>query len=549
LPAMSLKMLIDNYPKRSGNDFFKQRAFRRWLVRSNLAISWLAGCLLALAAAPGFAEPENNAIPGGAGNRCDALGAMDFSGVVDAPTQIIAVNFVPAADGLPAYCNLQGYIHPNIGVAMRLPTGHWNGKFIEMGCGGFCGVALTGHFAKLCDAPLQKGYACIASDTGHRAGGADALWAYHNPQALMDWAYRSTHVVALAGKAITEQFYRKVPSRSYFMGCSTGGQQGLIAAQRYPWDFDGIVAGAPLVRYENYLLRTLWGYKVLHDANGKPVLSQSDVQLLRRAVAAKCDMDDGLRDGVIGNPLRCAFDPAELLCAEGKKTQCLNAAQVDAVKAVYRGPDNGMAGYPHGLMPGTEGSWLGSKFSAFSADGYDIRIIAELLRYMGLSAGPAWQVSDFDFDRDFRRLGSFAALANAADPDLRRFAAAGGKLLTYQGWRDTQPPDLIDYQQQVEKISGPEAARDFFRLFMIPGMDHCGADPEVDYLGYLEAWVERGQAPDVMTGTYAPAREMSAGAGELNRPRTRAFFPYPAFGKYNGKGDPDDASSFIPSEP
>lgn len=501
---------------------------------------------------------STQAAPGaGTVRDCASAAGVDFSAIPDAPTHIKSAQRVEATEVVPAHCLVRGYIAPQVGIELHLPLQGWNGKFLEVGCGGYCGVFFSTH----CHGPLRRGYACIASNMGHDSTATDAKWAYNDLQAQIDWAYRATHVAAVAGKAITEWFYSQGPSRSYYTGCSTGGRQGLIAAQRFPDDFDGIVAGAPVVYFASYPLDLLWPLQALTGADGNFVLSKADARLLHDAVLAQCDLDDGVKDGVIGNPLACRFDPAELQCRRGRSNACLTESQVRAVQSVYAGPKvtNARRAYPQGAIPGSELNWVSDQLS-FTSTGRDL--VLEGFRYMIFmpAPGPTWNLGQFDFNKDVARTNLFAALASANNPDLREFAGRGGKLISYFGWQDPSPPEVVDYYETVERtMGGRDATQDFFRLFMVPGMDHCtgGAGPfAIDYLSYLEDWVEKGKAPDVMIGAHVPKATGPEPARELIFPLdpsipvtfTRPVYPYPIRAVYSGAGDPNDAASFVPAD-
>jgi feruloyl esterase len=217
---------------------------------------------------------------------CEVLQTTDFSGIVHAPTQVSESKII-SSEELPGYCRVKGYVAPNVGIELLLPTSNWNGKFLEVGCGGYCGKIFEANSLLGCGRGLRKGYACIASDMGHQGSGA--LWAYNNPSAEIDYGLRAAHVAAVAGKAITEHFYKTAPKWSYFTGCSTGGRQALVEAQRYPWDFDGIVAGAPAINLSATLLNILWVSLVDDDKAGKPQLTRADVELVHKAALAQCD--------------------------------------------------------------------------------------------------------------------------------------------------------------------------------------------------------------------------------------------------------------------
>jgi feruloyl esterase len=408
--------------------------------------------------------------------HCSDLGKADFSGVADASTQITSTQLIAATGTEPAYCMIAASIDQRIGIDTRLPMNNWNAKFMEVGCGGWCGAIRNTS----CRDPLRLGYAYVASDMGHKGSAIDVRWADKNLQGQIDFGYRATHVAAVAGKAIAAQFYGSPPKRSYFDGCSTGGYQGVIAAQRFPWDFDGI----------------------------------------------------------IGNPFGCKFKPQTLRCKPGTTSGCLSDAQVKAANKVYSGPMNS-AGQRTSTGSFLIGSELGWGFA------WPTQSIEDFFRYglPGFSVGPDWKYTDFDLDRDYRRFGLAPHFDNG-NPDLRSLKAAGGKLIVYHGTTDTidPPAPVIDYYETVERtMGGRKSTQEFFRLFLIPGMNHCLGGPgalEVDWIHILEDWVERGKSPDVIVGTH-PSRPNEPGF-------TRPLFPYPAFAKYEGRGGANLAGNFVP---
>lgn len=497
--------------------------------------------------------------------RCNGLADLDFGEIPDAPTQVIEAKTVHPKGDVPGYCQVSGYVAPSTGFLLRLPLSGWNEKFMELGCGGLCGA--TSHI-DLCDNPLRRGYACIVTDGGHRSTGDDAKWAYHNLQAIADYLIVSSHVTALVGKAIVESYYSQAPKTSYFVGCSAGGEQAITEAQRFPWDFDGIIAGQPGETV--FDLSYVWNLRAYSDEAGRPRLAAADLDILHHAVVEKCDVNDGIKDGLIGDPRRCAFDPATLLCVRGKTVGCLTAEQVDTVKKLYSGPvtSKGEQIALPGLLRGSELTWS-SWFTG--PEGHPLAILrytAEPFRYFTLqpTIGPPWSLKDFDFDRDYKHVGLAESLFSPTHPDLRRFKAAGGKLLAYGGWNDAagQPMWSVDYYETVEKLIGGRApTQDFFRLFMIPGMNHCyGGDGAfaIDYLTYLENWVEHGIAPDKMIGAHIDSPSDPAQLREhvrnLRFPLdptqitfSRPVYPYPVTAKYLGRGNPKDAASFGPAQP
>ena len=230
---------------------------------------------------------------------------------------------VAATQSTPAHCLVRGYVTPQVGFEVRLPESGWNGKLLAVGNFGW-GGEVNGDW---CDSHVRLGYACVASDTGYKGAGSDGLWAANNLQAQVDFGYRSVHVMALAAKAIVAHYYAQGPRRSYFVGCSTGGYEGMVEAQRFPWDFDGIVAGAPDMDEAELTMRELWGSRNILDQSGQPLLDAEHMGLLHNAVLAECDRDDGVVDGVISNPLSCRFDPAKLLCRKADNTGCLTQQQ------------------------------------------------------------------------------------------------------------------------------------------------------------------------------------------------------------------------------
>jgi hypothetical protein len=509
-------------------------------------------------------SPAARATPSSdAATRCQALATIDFGGVIDAPTKITDARWVKPTDSMPAHCVVIGYVHPRIAILLAMPTSNWNGKFLQEGCGGLCGGNLVRAAEKYADElfsyPLSRRYAHLvfaSSGAGAMAGagalaGTSALWAYNDIQGQFDFGIRAAHVAALAGKAIVESLYGSPPAKSYFSGCSSGGQQGLSEAQRFPWDFDGILVGAPSPTFSGPMMNYLWASRALFGN-----VNRLDLELVHAAALAQCDMDDGVRDGIISDPIHCPFDPQFLLCKPEQSAGCLTMAKVQAIKKVYSGPttSQGIKIYSGGPLPGSELNWLTDELSsAYLIGGSPSPWPKEYFSYIGFmpAPGPGWKLDDFDFDRDYKRLRMAESLFGAADnPDLRRFKAAGGKMIMYQGAADESdiPADAIDYYETAEKtMGGRPQTQDFFRFFLVPGMNHCdgGAGAyAIDYLNYLEAWVEKGQAPDVMIGSH-PASDASS---PTTKGFTRPVYPYPVRAKYRGTGDPSKAESFVPVE-
>lgn len=495
--------------------------------------------------------------------RCEALAGGGFSNTLDAPTQVTKATFVAATASRPAYCAVEGYVAPSVAFGLWLPTANWNGKYIVRGCGGFCG---TVEMELACPQHLRDGYACLHSDMGHRSTMYDAKWAYNNLQAEVDFGYRATHVSTLAGRAIATAFYQAPPRLSYFMACSTGGRQGMVEAERFPYDFDGIVAIAPVIDETGAGMQLLWSVVVNRDAAGHEILTAAKIPLLHAAAIKVCDLTDGAADGIIGDPRLCAFDPQVLRCSGPDRPDCLTGPQVAVAQKIYAGPHDskGRALYTGGAMPGSELNWVGPYVSKDGAPAIYADMQAELWRYMGFSPdpGPSWKISDFDFDRDPKRLGMMESVYSGSNPDLRKFRSVGAKLIMAQGWADQSivPLNAVDfYETATRTLGGPAATTGFFRLFMVPGMNHCSGGEGaygIDYLAALEHWVEGAKAPDHLLGIHpkpgAPldffgidTKLVGPDQIEFSRPH----FPYPQRAVYAGKGDPKLASSWIAKAP
>jgi Tannase and feruloyl esterase len=478
--------------------------------------------------------------------QCKALASTDFSRLPDAPTELTGTTTVVPSGDEPGYCQVTGYVAPQVGFVLRLPTAGWNGNVLELGCGGTCGST---DYISQCDDPLRRGYACIVSDSGHTRA---FLWAYNNLQAELDYAIRGAHVTALAAKAIVQQHYGQAPKKSLFWGWSKGGQQAMMEAQRFPWDFDGILAGDPSMGGGDAAMAFIWAAHALTDGTGKPLLEETDLKTLHQAVVTKCDLNDGVKDGLIGDPRACDFDPARLLCTAEKHNGCLTAQQIEAVQKIYTGPiiSQSMRIRTPIALKGSELTWHWLTDAASEEDWF---------RYIGFWPNPD-PTTNFDFDRDYQRYGVSRTLHSTYNPDLREFKAAGGKLLSYTGWSTHVPLMFVDYYETAERTMGGRAAtRGFFRLFEIPGMNHCAGGEgafAVDWLSYLESWVEKGEAPEKVIGAHIKLDNPDDYSELFRRlkfpldPSRIEFFrpayPYPARVKYLGRGDPKDASNFGP---
>jgi hypothetical protein len=422
--------------------------------------------------------------------------------------QVVTATTVPAAGTVSGYCEVAGTIG-GISFTLRLPTTDWNGRYFQTGCGGFCGAVPIAS----CGQALTRGFAVAAEDSGHTGTQGDGSWALDNHRAEIDFGYRSPHVTAQAGKALTERFYGRAPSYSYFQGCSTGGRQALSEVQRYPDDFDGVVAGAPAL-YQNYLAPLSQGHleTVNRRADGTVILTQAKARVLAAAVLAACDGTDGTVDGVVGNPDACTVDPAVIQCPDGTDgATCLTAEQVAVARAFYAPPvdDKGRQLYPAGLERGSEAGWPGYSIGTDTALSGGGNYAQEVLRYLAFpkDRGASYSLFDFDPSRDAQRLTAMAQTYNADNPDLRPFDRSGGKLIVYHGWADPliAPGGTVNYVRDAMATSGGRAVtQDFMRLFLLPGVYHCTGGPgedTVDWLASIQAWVEKGQAPASVTAS------------------------------------------------
>lgn len=442
---------------------------------------------------------------------------------------------------LPAFCRVAATLTPSadsdIKIEVWLPMADWNGKFEGVGNGGWAGTITYDWLA----AALQEGYATASTDTGHVGG--NASFAIGHPEKIIDFAYRAVHEMAVKSKAIIAAFYGRAPRFSYFTGCSTGGRQGLMEAQRYPDDFDGIIAGAPANDQTDLSAwRIAVEAKVLQ--NPASVVSPAKLGVVNRAVLAACDAIDGVTDGLLTDPRQCHFDPATLLCRGAEQDDCLTAPQVEAVKMGYAPAkrNTGELIFP-GLVPGGETGWemlTAAKPEPGSIDVGMFRFLAH--------EDPAWDWRTFDLDRDTSLIDKKAGFIDAVNPDLSAFRAHGGKLLLYHGWNDggsggaISPLNTINYYSSVLAKMGSQQ-EDWMRLFMLPGMAHCGGGcgpNQVNWMAALERWRESGIAPDRVSASRVSDNHVNM---------TRPICAYPAVAKYTGVGSTNDAANFVCKTP
>ena len=465
------------------------------MVKRRLLFSSLLG--LALASGIGarcWAEqmpPAHDA----AARQCKDLKTRDLTRLTAAPTVIISAE--TEAIGARKVCEVQGYVHPQSRFTLRVPVADWNGDLLFQGCGGLCGRV---YIDRANDA-LSRGYATVATDMGHVSTPLDGLWAYDNDEALIDFAHRSTHRVAVAAKEILNT-YTKPPTRSYFRGCSTGGRQGLIAAQRYPDDFDGIIAGAPVLNYiHGSSLQLLWSVLVARGEGGYAPLTSSDVAILADHVVAACDARDGRQDGVIDAPRACDVDLSAVCDDAGR---CLSPAAARTAQAVYAGPAAVLPGPTiRGPEFGSEPNWIGTYVGTDARPPLYAKMVPDIFRYMAFEQdpGPSWQPTFSELADYYEQSRQHHELISATDPNLEPFFSRGGKLVVYHGWRDQSitPDSTLQYVADVAQTS--PSAQKSLRTFLVPGLNHCSGGigaVNADWLGLLEDWAETGRPPDVV---------------------------------------------------
>lgn len=471
------------------------------------------------------------------GIPCEALAGKSFGKDVT----IHSATPVAAKDNLPEHCAVRGVIWPEARFVIKLPA-VWNDRFQMVGNGGTAGVLSLGAV----DAGLRKGFATASTDTGHDAAKEPlATFAYVTPEnpngrrKLIDFAYLSVHETAVLSKQVIQAYYGRPARYSYWVGCSTGGRQGMQEAQRYPEDFDGLVIGAPGLFLTGNVMRRMW---VAQSQMGDAALPIEKLPLLNKLVYEKCDPADGLADGVIDDPRRCDFSPVRDLpkCAGADAADCFTAAQIEGLAKIYGGVRNGAGKllFP-GEPVGSESVWNDNLVGPHKV--VLPRSESQMKSYMlDPAPGPSWSYTMFNFDQDPARTVMAAKDVNPLNPNLAPLKKRGGKILQYSGWADQQVNPLpgIEYYETVSKRMGEAATRDFYRLFMVPGMYHCGSGPgcgSVDWLAALMDWVEKGVAPAQLTGAHLEKGQAT---------RTRPLCPYPQVARYRGTGNVDEAASF-----
>jgi feruloyl esterase len=446
----------------------------------------------------------------------------------------------PPLTNLPPFCRVVAEMRPTsdskIKFEIWMPASGWNGKFMGVGNGGWSGEI----WYPFMGIALRDGYATASTDTGHEGSIEDASFALGHPEKVVDFGYRAVHEMTVKAKAIIVAYYGETAKYSFWFGCSSGGRQGLKEAQRFPKDYDGIIAGAPANYFTHLSASGVWIWQANHNGRSQ-VLFRDKLQVLHKAALDACGLREGLGDSVIDNPQSCQFDPGAVRCKDADTANCLTAAEVAVAKKIYSGPKNPRTGqqiFP-GLEPGSELKWL------MFGEGTDPPIVASYFRYL-VFKDPAWEAGQLNFDSDVGLADKLDdGLIDATEPNLKLFLDRGGKLLLYHGWADEQiaPRNTIDYYKNVSRANGAMAERSV-RLFMAPGMGHCqglAGSGSFDTTKALEDWVEHDRVPEMIFATHT-----SAAPGVTNPLiGTRRLCAYPKIPKYKGSGSTEEASSFV----
>lgn len=476
----------------------------------------------------------------------------------------LSSDFMPSVD-LPSFCRVTAELKPTsdslIKIEVWMPAESWNQKFEQVGNGGLAGSINLFALAN----ELKKGFAAAGTDDGHEGQGTDGSWALGHPERVKDFGYRAVHETSVAAKKIIDAYYQRSPSYAYFNGCSEGGREALMEAQRYPEDFNGILAGAPAHYWTQIMAAFAWNAQAL-SAPGA-FLSEPKRRAVQAAALAACGAQDRVTDKFVKDPLRCHFDPAVLLCKSGDSDACLTQPQVNAMKKIYSGPKDSAgkrlsAGYEPGAEaePGLPGIST-SSYIFGTAPGMNLDSMFSAAFYSSFVFGdPTWKVSQLNFDRDIATSeAKVGAILNASNPDLNKFLGYGGKLIVYHGWNDGSPPPRhsVEYFDAVAaKMGGVTKTLKFYRLFLAPGMMHCGQGAGPDEFGNtldftpsndathnifvaLEDWVEKGRAP---AQVVAKRHQDNVSTNPIEM--TRPLCPYPQQAKWNGRGDTNDVANW-----
>jgi feruloyl esterase len=501
-------------------------------------------------------------LPAAAQQSCESLASIKIPNITiksakagspgfELPPQAGLMGNMPAVKIPVAFCRVEAFSAPSsdshIGLEVWLPIAeNWNGKFLAAGNPGFIGSLSSAGLAQI----MQRGYVAAGTDTGHvdKDNGYD--WAIGHPEKWADWGYRAVHEMAVLTKQLAKTYYGKPIKHSYWNSCHNGGNQGLNESQRYPDDFDGIVAGDPAFYISHLQPGSLYiSWVALKDGvNGPGYIPPAKLPVINKAAIAACDANDGLVDGLIEDPTKCKFDPATIQCKGADAESCLTAGQVDTVKKIYAGAKF-KDGTPifSGFEPGSELTW------AFMIEKEPFSVNTNYFKGM-VYEDPNWDFRTFDVDRDTRlAIEKTGKYVDANNPDLSAFKKSGGKIIMISSWNSLAlpPRQLVEYYKSVEKTMGGAAkTQDFARLFAVPGSGGCPGFmmnvEDFNAFDAIEKWVENGKAPEKIIYSHRTSSgNASAGMSSPSKVyRTRPVCAYPKVAKYNGSGDINDAANF-----
>ena len=528
----------------------------------SLSVVRLASCI-ALFAGTGLAAQAAYA------DSCANLEGLHLTNTtITTAASVTGGSFTPPGSptpitNLPDFCRVAAFSAPtsdsHIQFEVWIPASGWNGKYLQAGCGGFCGSITYPNMAEA----LRRGYAVAATDDGHVASGTDASWAAGHPEKIVDFAYRALKVTTDNAKAIIAAFEFSQPTRSYFFGCSDGGREALMEAQRFPHDFDGIIVGSPANAWGPLLTGFIWNVLAQTETTDS-ALTVAEQSVLSNAVLAKCAGRDGglAADQFLNNPLQCHFNPETLLCKGNQTTNCLSQAKINTIKRINSGPPGIFPGYV--TNQGTEAviadwpAWItGDGTPPTSLQwAFGTSFFANMV-----FPNTGWTPTSTTIVQDVRAAQRKLSFLSSDSPDLGHFRARGGKMIQYAGWSDSaiSPQNDLDYYSSVARRAGGLAeTQEFYRLFMVPGMAHCAggpganafgnafglngpnpSDPADDVLSALDHWVEHGVAPHTIVATKYVNDDPTSGIA-FQRP----LCLFPKVSKYRGSGDPTLAENW-----
>lgn len=476
---------------------------------------------------------------------CDSLNSLKLTNATITATAVAAGSYTPPAPAggkgkapaamtdLPAFCDVKVVSKPSadsvINIEYWLPDTGWNGNFLAKGNGGWSGSITPNTLAD----GLRAGYATAMTDTGHEGGSAS--FALDHPEKVVDFGYRAVHEMAALGKQIVQARYESPVRKSYWDGCSAGGRQGLKAAQMYPADFDGIVAGAPAIMFTGRSSQAIWIGQQTHKSP-ENALPQAKFAVVHNAVLAACDNLDGVKDGVLENPRKCNFDPKSIQCKGADAADCLTAGEVETVQKIYADVTNPRTKevYFPGHEPGSENGWN----TMAGANPFGVGI--DMFKYVVFS-NPDWDYKTLNFDADMTKAMKAGEPIDALNPNLKPFYDRGGKIIQYHGWGDPQissRSSVVYYENVAKANGGVSKVQNNHRLFMVPGMAHCGGGDGTatfDMLSALTQWVEQNKVPEQIVASRVEGGKTV---------RTRPLCSYPATAQYKGSGSTDDAANF-----